>query len=81
MSWRGGCLAAGLVRSTVSYYCFGGCSPLVVCARRLRLAWQVGADAGSCFSPWAPPCPRVPHGASCGLSRPGVPSPRLPVRH
>ena len=35
-SWRGGCLAAGLVRSTVCCYCYGGCSALVVCVRRSR---------------------------------------------
>ena len=50
----------GLVRSTVCYYCLGGCSALVVCARRSRLAWGVGAGAGSCLSPGALPCPRVP---------------------
>ena len=38
MGWRGGCLAVGLVRSTVSYYCHGGCNALVVCAWRSRLA-------------------------------------------
>ena len=76
-----GCLAAGLVCSTVCYYCLGGCSALVLCARLLRQFWRVGAGAGSRFSPWAPPCPRVPRGACCGLSCPGVPSPRLPVRH
>ena len=81
MGWRGGCLAGGLGRSTVCYYCLGGCSALVVCARRSRLAWGVGAGAGSYVSPWAPPCPRVPRGAWSGLSRPGVPSLRLPVRH
>ena len=81
MGWRGGCLAVGLVRSTVCYYCFGGCSALVVCARRSRLAWGVGASAGSCVSPWAPPCSRVPRGACCGLSCRGVPSLRPPVRH
>ena len=81
MVWRVSCLAAGLVRSTVCYYCLGGCSALVKCARRSRLAWGVGAGAGSCFSSLAPPCPGVPRGACCGLSRPGVPSLRLPVRH
>ena len=81
MGWRRGCLAVGLVRSTLCYYCLGGCSALVVCARRSRLAWQVGAVAGSCFFPWAPPCPRVPRGACSGLSRRGVSSLRLPVRH
>ena len=29
----------------------------------------------------APPFPRVPRGACCGLSRPGVPFPRLPPHH
>ena len=71
----------GLVPSTVCYYCLGGCSAQVVCARRSRLAEGVGAGAGSCFSPWAPPCPRVPRGACSELSRPGVPSLCLPVRH
>ena len=81
MGWRGGCLAVGLVRSTVCHYCLGGCSALVVCARRSRLAWEVWPGAGSCVPPWARPCPRVPRGASCGFSRPAVPSLRLPVRH
>ena len=31
--------------------------------------------------PVFPPFPRAPCGACCGLSRPGVPSFRLPVRH
>ena len=78
---RGGCLAVGLVRSTVCHYCLGGCSALVVCAWRSRLAWGVGAGAGSCVSPWAPPCPRDPRGACCGLSCPGLSSLRLLVRH
>ena len=81
MGWRRGSLAVILVRSTVCYYCLGGCSALVVCARRSRLAWGVGAAAGSCVSPWDPPCPRVPRGACCGLSHLGVPPLRLPVRH
>ena len=81
MGWRGGCLAAGLVRSTVCYYCLGGCSALVLCARRSRQVWGVGAGAGSRFSFWAPPCPRVPPGACCGLSCPGIASLRVPVRH
>ena len=42
MGWRGGCLAAGLVRSTVCYYCLGGCSALFMCARRSRVAWGTG---------------------------------------
>ena len=72
MGWCRGCLAAGLVRSTVCYYCLCGCSALVVGVR---------AAAGSCFSPWAPPCPRVPRSACCGMLRPGVPSLPLPVGH
>ena len=81
MGWCGGCLPAGLVHSTVCYYCLGGCSALVLCARRSRQVWGVGAGAGSRFSPGAPPCPGVPRGVRCGLSCPGVPSPRPPVRH
>ena len=68
------------MRSTVCYYCLGWCSALVVCVRRSRQVWGVGATADSRFSPWAPPCPRVPRCACCGLSRLGVPSLRLPVR-
>ena len=50
MGWRGGCLAAGLVPSTVCYYCLGGCSALVVCARRAGQVSGVGAGAGSRLS-------------------------------
>ena len=81
MGWRAGCLAAGLVRSTVCYYCLGGCSALVVGARRSRQVWGVGAGTGSRISPWAPPFPRLPRSACCGLCCPGVPSFRLSVRH
>ena len=81
MGRRGGCLAAGLVRSTVCYYYLGGCSALVVCARR----WQNGpggwAGAGSRFSSWPPLFPRAPPGVCCGSSRPGVTSLHLPVYH
>ena len=73
MGWSRGCLAAGLVRSSVCYYCLGRCSALVVCARRSRQVWGVGAGAGSCFSPWAPPYPQVLCCSCCGLSCPGVP--------
>ena len=79
MGWGGGCLAAALVRSTVCYYCLGGCSALVVCVRPSRQALGVGAGAGSRFSPWAPPFPRFPRGACCGWFFPGVPSLCLPV--
>ena len=49
--WRGGYLAAELVRSTVCYYCLGGCTALVLCARRSRQVPGVGAGAGSRVSP------------------------------
>ena len=51
-----------------------------VCAA-LAAGLRVGVGAGSRFSPWAPPFPRVPRSACCGLSRPGVPPLRLPVLH
>ena len=37
MGWRGGCLAAGLVRGSVRHHCLGWCTALSVCARRSRL--------------------------------------------
>ena len=36
LGWCGGCLAVGLVRGGVRHYFLGGCSALVVCARRSR---------------------------------------------
>ena len=81
MGWRRGCLAAGLVRSTVCYYCLGGCSALILCARRSWQVWEVWSDAGSLFSPRAAPLPRIPRGACGGLSSPGVPSLHPLVRH
>ena len=36
VGWRGGCLAAGLVRGAVRQYCLSGCSALVACAWRSR---------------------------------------------
>ena len=36
VGWRLGCLALGLLRGAVRHYCLGGCSALVVCARRSR---------------------------------------------
>ena len=61
MGWRGGCLAVGLVRSTVCHCCLGGCSALVVCAQRLRQVWGVAAGAGSRVSSLPPPIsPRSP---------------------
>ena len=78
--WRGGCLVAGLVRSTVCHYSLGGCSALVVCAWRLRRV--PGAGAGSRVSPLANTTfPRTPRNACGGSSRPGVLSARLPIRH
>ena len=55
LSWRRGCLAAGLVRGSVRHYFLGGCSALFVCARRSRRVWGVGAGAGFCLvsSPFA----------------------------
>ena len=50
MGWRRGCLAAGLLLSTVCYYCRSGCSAMVVCAQRSQQVWGVGAGAGSCSS-------------------------------
>ena len=38
MCWCRGCLVVGLVRSILCHYCLGGCSALVVCARRSRQA-------------------------------------------
>ena len=35
-TWRGGCLALGLVRGAMRHYCLGRCSALVVCVRRSR---------------------------------------------
>ena len=57
LGWRGGCLAVGLVRGTVCHYCFGGCSALVLCARRSRHVLGVGAGAGSRVSPVPPSLP------------------------
>ena len=81
MDWRGGCLAVGLVRGAVRHYCLGGCSALVVCARRSRLVRGAAAGAGCRVFPVSPFPPRV-SGAVCGgLSCPGVPYPRSLVRH
>ena len=89
--WHGGCPAPGLMPTTVCYYYLGGCSALVVCARRTALVGAVpwscvrgarGRSGGSGPVPvLAPPFPRGPRSERCGLSRPGVPSLRLPVLH
>ena len=74
MGWRRGCLDEGLVRSTVCYYCLGGCSALGVRGAR-------GRARGSGPVPvLAPPFPCVPRSACGGLSRPVVASLHLPVR-
>ena len=57
--WRGGCLALGLVRGAVRHYCLGGCSALVVCARRsrpVREGW--GRCQVLCPPRFPPPAPR-----------------------
>ena len=61
LGWREGCLAVKLVRGTVCHYCLGGCSALVLCARRSRRVRGAGAGAGSPVPP-APPLlpPRAP---------------------
>ena len=61
VGWRGGLLALGLVRVAVRHYCLGGCSALVVCARRSR---PVLGGSGRCLVSCPPrlpvPAPRVP---------------------
>ena len=79
--WRGGYLAAELVRSTVCHYCFCGCSALVLCARCSLQVGGLGSSVGPPVSPLPPALPSAPRGVCGGLSCPGVPSPRLLVRH
>ena len=81
VGWRGGCLAIGLVRVVVRHSCLGGCSALVVCARRLRPVRGAGAGAGCCVFPLSPFPPRVSRAVCGGPLHPGVPYPRLLVRH
>ena len=81
VGWRRGCLALGLVRGAVRHYCLGGCSALVVCARRSRPVRGAWAGAGFRVFPVSPFPPRVPCAVCGGLSRPGVPYPRSLVRH
>ena len=45
MGWRGSCLSLGMVHGAVRHYCLGGCSALVVCARR---SWPVRGGWGRC---------------------------------
>ena len=61
LGWRGGCLAVGLVRGAVRHYCLGGCSALVVCARRsrpVRGGW--GRCRVLCLPRFPLPAPRFP---------------------
>ena len=81
LGWRGGCLDVGLVRGTVCHYCLGGCSALVVCARRSRQVRGFGAGAGSCVSPMPPfLSPRSPR-CLWQIAPSECPYPRPPVRH
>ena len=81
MGWRGGCLALGLVRGAARHYCLGGCSALVVCARRSRPVRGGWAGAGFWIFSVSPFPPRAPRAVCGGPSRPGVPYPRSLVRH
>ena len=61
LGWRGGCLAAGLVRGAVRHYCLGGCSALFLCARRsrpVREGW--GRCRVLCRPRFPLPAPRFP---------------------
>ena len=78
--WRGGHLAAGLVRGSARHYCLGGCSALFLCARRSRQVRGSGAGAGFRAFSVPPLSPRVPRAACGRSSRPGVPYPRPLVR-
>ena len=62
VGWRGGCLALGLVRGAVRYYCLGGCSALVVCARRSRpVQGGWGRCRVVCLPRFPLPAPRFLH--------------------
>ena len=71
----------GLMRGAVRHYCLGGCSALVVCARRWRPVRGAGAGAGCRVFPVSPFSPRVSRAVCAGPSRPGVPYPRSLVHH
>ena len=81
VGWRGGCLAVGLVRGALRHYCLGGCSALVVCARRSWPVQGVGPSAGCCVFPVSPFPPRAFCPVCGGPSRLSVPYPRSLVRH
>ena len=68
VGWRGGCLAVGLVRGAVRHYCLGGCSSLVVCARRSRAVRGLGPPPGVVSSPFPPSRPAFP--TLCVAGRP-----------
>ena len=68
-----------LVRGTVCHYCVGGCSALVLCARRSRQVWGVGASAGSRDSPVPPPLPPRSPQFVCRSPHPAVSCPRPPL--
>ena len=61
LGWRRGCPTVWLVRGAVRHYCLGGCSALVVCARRSQL---VQGGSGQCRVLCLPrfhlPAPRFP---------------------
>ena len=78
---RGGCLALGLVRGAVRHYCLGGCSTLVVCARRSRPVRAAWVGAGFCVFSVSSFPPRGPRAVCGGPSCPGVPYPRSLIRH
>ena len=81
MGWCGGCLAFGLVRGALRHYCLGGCSALVVCARRSRPVRGAQAGAWCRVFPVSPFLPRVSCAVCGGPPRPCVPYPRSLVRH
>ena len=81
VGWHGGCLALGLVRAAVRHYCLGGCSALVVCARRSRRVQGARAGASCRVFPLSPFPPHVSCAVCGGLPRPGVPYPCSLVRH
>ena len=59
-----------LARKIIGDYCLGGCSALVVCARRLRLGLRVGAGAGSRSSLPSRPSRSVLRVVPCGCPFP-----------
>ena len=81
LGWRGGCLALRLGRGAVRHYCLGGCSALVVCARRSRPVRGARAGTWCRVFPVSPFPGRVSCAVCGGLSRPSVPYPCSLVRH